>query len=100
MVRRSSTSTRSPDAINDDVQVDDVIDNLDGDEDDNDGASLILASAETPPAITTTTTPPPSGPLAVTGVESWQLALLSLTFLAGGLLLLAVSRRREEEQTA
>ena len=89
-----------PDAINDDVQVDDVIDNLDGDEDDNDGASLILASAETPPAITTTTTPPPSGPLAVTGVESWQLALLSLTFLAGGLLLLAVSRRREEEQTA
>ena len=84
-----------PDTSNSDTRVDDVTDNTGGDEDDNDGASLILASAETPPATTT-----PSGPLAVTGVESWQLALLSLTFLAGGLLLLGFSRRRKEEEQA
>ena len=82
------------DAIDSDVRVDDVIDNGSGDEDDNDGASLILASIETPPAST------PSTPLAVTGRETWELALLALALLAAGALFLGIGRRNEEEEQA
>ena len=82
------------DAIDSDVRVDDVTDNAGGDEDDNDGASLILASIETPPA----TSPP--APLAVTGRETWELALLALALLAAGALFLGIGRRNEEEEQA
>ena len=87
-----------PDANDNDASVDDEVNNAGGDEDDHDGAILTLATTEAPPA---TTTPPPSGPLAITGVESWQLAIYALLLFGTGMLFLALARRRDEdEQTA
>ena len=78
-----------PDASNSDSIVDDEINNVGGDEDDHDGALLVLASAETPP----------DGPLALTGRESWTLALYALVLLAAGFMLTLIVRRRDDEQT-
>ena len=82
------------DTSNADSIVDDEINNVAGDEDDHDGAILILAAAETP-----TSTPTPA-PLAVTGRESWTLALYALVLLTAGLSLTLIGRRRQEEETA
>ena len=80
------------DTSNADSVVDDEINNVASDEDDHDGAVLVLAAAETP-----TSTPTP---LAVTGRESWTLALYALVLLTAGLSLTLIGRRRQEEETA